>query len=413
MQTAYLTFTHPALSQTFVVDEVRALRQLGMRIDMWGLRPAKADALQTERNREEASASRTLIPVKPWPTLRGHARALAASPSAYLATAWRALSDRPPGLRALAMAAGTFLAAIRLWAELDRGDIRHLHVHFAGTPTHVAALVTHFANRARGDGGPWTWSVTLHGPVEFEDLTGLRLTSRVRDATFVATISDFARSQVLSLVPTDQWDKVRVVPCGIDLSHFPAPAERAGEGETTILYVGTLIPRKGQPVLLEAFAGVLADGHDAQLVLVGDGPERPALERLAERLGIADQVRFAGGLGHDDVRRAFAEADVFCLPSFAEGVPVVLMEAMASGLPVVTTRIAGVSELVGDGAEGLLVRPGNVGDLQGALSHFVADPEARRQAGERGRARVVERHDIAVNAAKLLELHREFRREHA
>lgn len=308
------------------------------------------------------------------------------------------------------MALAAFAAAIQMWDGLDQRGIRHLHVHFAGSPCHVAALLAAFGNGVRRDGSAWTWSASMHGPVEFADMTGLRLRERVRDALFVVAISDFARSQLLSLLPTNQWDKVRVVRCGIDIASFAPRGASHEAGHLRILYVGTLIPRKGQPVLLEALSALGRHNVEARLTLVGQGPERPALERLAQRLGVSDRVTFTGGLDHDRVREQYVLADVFCLPSFAEGVPVVLMEAMATGLPVVTTRIAGISELVEDGVHGFLARPGRADDLEQALAHLAADPALGRRMGESGRAKVERDHDSMTNAKELVELHREFRR---
>jgi glycosyltransferase involved in cell wall biosynthesis len=314
-------------------------------------------------------------------------------------------------MHALWLSLGAFVAGLRLWDELDRRGIRHVHVHWAGSPTHVAALVAAFGNQARRDDPPWTWSMTVHGPTEFTDNTVLRYPERIRDALFLVATSDFARSQLLRLLPTEVWDKVRVVRCGVDLSGFDSAGEKPASDELRILYVGTLLGRKGQPVLLEALAGLRRRGIGAHVTLVGGGPERDALEALARRLGITEHVTFTGGLGHDDVREQYNRADVFCLPSFAEGQPVVLMEAMAAQLPVVSTWIAGTGELVEHEAAGFLTHAGRADELEDALARLAADPEMRRRFGEHGRARVVREHDRSANARKLADLHREFREE--
>ncbi|HYI38575.1 MAG TPA: glycosyltransferase family 4 protein [Thermoleophilaceae bacterium] len=404
MRIAYLGFSYPALSQTFVVREVQGLRAQGFEVETWGIRAAEPEVLRTEEYRAEAAATRALRPVRPGALARAHLRALRTAPRAYAATLVRAVRDRPPGARALGLALASFAVAIGMWADLERSGTRHLHVHFAGSPTHVAALVTAF-------GGPeWSWSVSVHGPVEFTDLTASRLPERLRQALFVTAISDFARSQLLALLPEDQWHKVRVVRCGIEPAAFAPEHDTApAGGPVRILYVGRLVSLKGQPVLLDAMARLAEAGVEAELILVGDGPERDALERRAARLGLDGRVAFAGPLGQDEVREHYARADVFCLPSFAEGVPVVLMEAMAAGLPVVTTRIAGVPELVEDGVEGLLTLPGRADDLEAALTRLAADPQLRAEMGRRGRAKVDSRHDIATTAAELAELHLEFR----
>jgi glycosyltransferase involved in cell wall biosynthesis len=390
---------------------VLGLREAGFEIETWGLRPADPAALQTERNRREAAATRTLRPIAWGPTLRAHMRAAASAPLGYVRTLLRALRDRAPGMRALGLSLGAFLAGIRLWDELDRRAIRHIHVHWAGSPTHVAAIVTAFGNHARRDDPQWTWSMTVHGPTEFADNTGLRYPERIREAHFLVATSDFARSQLLKLLPTQSWPKVRVIRCGVDLGGFDADGQRPAADEVKILYVGTLLGRKGQPVLLEAFAGLRRRGVSARLTLVGGGPERDALEEVARKLGITGDVTFTGGLGHDDVREQYRRTDIFCLPSFAEGQPVVLMEAMAAGLPVVSTRIAGTSELVEDGLSGFLVHPGRADELEDALARLASDADLRRRFGEHGRAKVVRDHDRSANASKLAELHREFREE--
>ncbi len=409
MKTAYLTFSHPALSQTFVVDEVRGLREMGLEVETWGIRPATPETLRTDVYREEAAATRTLRPL-PWgATVRAHLRALRTAPIGYVRTGVRIARDRPPGSRALRLALSAFVAGIRMWDELDRRGIRHLHVHFAGSPTNVAVVVTDFGNHARRGGTAWTWSVSVHGPSDFMDLTTVRLRERVRKALFVVAISDFGRSQVLALLPSESWDKVRVVRCGIDTERFAAREPVEADGELRILYVGRLVAVKGQPVLLEALAGLGRRGVEARLTLVGEGPERASLERLAESLGVSDRVTFTGALSHDRVHEEYARANAFCLPSFAEGVPVVLMEAMAIGLPVVTTRIAGIPELVEDGVGGLLVRPGRADELEEALARISEDPELRTRLGEGGRAKVERDYSVAATAAQLAELHREFR----
>jgi glycosyltransferase involved in cell wall biosynthesis len=390
---------------------VLGLREAGFEVETWGLRPAEPAALRTDRNRREAATTKTLRPVAWGATLRAHVRAVATAPVGYVRTVVRALRDRAPGIHALGLSLAAFAAGMRLWDELDRRGIRHLHVHWAGSTMHVAALVAAFGNHVRRDDLPWTWSVTVHGPTEFSDTTALRYPQRIREALFVVATSDYARSQLLTMLPTDVWDKVRVVACGVDLSGFGSADHRPGNDELRILYVGTLVGRKGQPVLLEAFAGLRGRGVPAHLTLVGDGPERDALGELAARLGIADDVTFTGGLGHDDVREQYARTDVFCLPSFAEGQPVVLMEAMAAGLPVVSTRIAGIAELVEDGASGFLVHAGRADLLEEVLARLAADADLRRSMGEHGRAKVVRDHDRSVNASRLAEVHREFRGE--
>jgi glycosyltransferase involved in cell wall biosynthesis len=197
------------------------------------------------------------------------------------------------------------------------------------------------------------------------------------------------------------------VHCGVDPADYePRPRERAPGDPLRVLTVARLEPRKGQEVLLEAVAQLRRDGHEVSLEVVGDGPARERAERRAEELGIAGSVTFAGAVDRERVADHYARADVFCLPSFAEGVPVVLMEAMASGLPVVATQVMGIPELVQDGRTGRLVPPGRADALATALRELAADGDLVARLGEAARRRVVQDYALADSAAALEALFR-------
>jgi glycosyltransferase involved in cell wall biosynthesis len=207
----------------------------------------------------------------------------------------------------------------------------------------------------------------------------------------------------MAVVDEDQWSKLHVVRCGID----PAAYEDIGDpppGRPRVLCVGRLFPEKGQSVLLHAFAELADRGVDAELELVGYGPSEEPLKRLSEDLGLTDRVRFAGAVGQDAVAAHYRAASVFCLPSFYEGIPVVLMEAMASRRPVVATAVAGVRELVRDGETGLLVAPGRSDELADALERLLEDAALRHRMGESGRRYVAENYDIDAVVGSLEDL---------
>jgi colanic acid/amylovoran biosynthesis glycosyltransferase len=230
----------------------------------------------------------------------------------------------------------------------------------------------------------------------------------VRRAAFVACISDFCRSQLLKLVEPEHWDTLSVVRCGLDAHEVRSLTPRA-EGSAAaregsalrVLFVGRLVPEKGVLVLLRALTALKDRGVEVQAVLVGDGPYRGELERAARRLQVAGQLTFTGALTGARVAPLYREADVFCLPSFAEGLPVVLMEAMANELPVVTTRIAGIAELVDDGVNGLLLPPGRDDVVAEALERLARDPALRARWGRAGRERVLRDYDVGQSAAVL------------
>jgi glycosyltransferase involved in cell wall biosynthesis len=206
----------------------------------------------------------------------------------------------------------------------------------------------------------------------------------------------------MKLVDRGQWGKLRVVQCGIDPRGLAPPASRPPGGPLRLLTVGRLVPGKGHAVLLEALARLRDEGVDVVTTFVGDGPERDGLERLAHALRL--DVRFAGAVGQDELRAYYEAAQLFCLPTFAEGLGVVLLEAMASGLPVVSTLVMGVPEVVEDGETGLLVRPGRPDLLADAIRRLAGAPELRERMGSAGRRWVLEEFDVGRQAEAVAAL---------
>jgi colanic acid/amylovoran biosynthesis glycosyltransferase len=215
----------------------------------------------------------------------------------------------------------------------------------------------------------------------------------------VACISHFCRSQMMCFAAPADWPKLKIVHCGVDPAEFPV-VEHRGFGNR-LLFVGRLAGVKGVPVLLEALARVRNERPNVVLRIAGDGPERAAVEALAGRLGLAQNVQFLGYQTQTQVRELLRETDVFVMASFAEGVPVVLMEAMASGVPVVSTNIAGVPELVEDNVSGRLVPPGDAESLAAHVSALLSDPEMRARFGAAGRAKVEREFNLPAEAARL------------
>jgi colanic acid/amylovoran biosynthesis glycosyltransferase len=287
-----------------------------------------------------------------------------------------------------------------------RRGVRHLHVHHLNQASDATMIAVVYAN-ARGAAPAWSWSFTMHGPNELYDVSRFRLAAKAESAAAVACISDFARSQVMAFAPEERWPRFRVVHCGLDPTEFDPDRVSAPEpdpGRFRVLCVGRLVAFKGQALLLESIAELRRDGVDARLTLIGDGPTRARLERRAARLGLGEVVELAGAVGQDEIRAHYAAVDAFCLPSFAEGVPVVLMEAMAMRLPVVTSRVMGITELVEDGVDGILLRPGRGDELTIALQRLAADPDLRARLGERGRAKVVAEFDVRESGRRLAEI---------
>jgi colanic acid/amylovoran biosynthesis glycosyltransferase len=400
---AYLCSEYPAISHTFVLREVEALRRLGAEIATFSIRRTPAERQLAEADRRAAETTKAILPAGPARLLATHLRLFAKRPAGYLAGLAFALRLARPGLRGHLWQLFYFAEAGLLLRACAHQEIRHVHVHLANPASDVAMLTARLGN-AIEPGRRWSWSFTMHGPTEFFDVHRSRLAEKVEDARFVVCISDFARSQLMTLCGPDAWERLHVVHMGIPVADFTRAAPAPAGSRPMILYIGRLVPEKGQTVLLDAVAELARRGCEAEVTLAGGGDLQPALERLAAERGIADRVSFLGAVGQDRLHDLYGRAAVFCLPSFAEGVPVVLMEAMAMEVPVVSTRIAGISELIAHGEEGMLVAPGRADQLADTLESLVSDRQRRRELGRRGREKVLREFDAERCAEQLLGL---------
>jgi len=280
------------------------------------------------------------------------------------------------------------------WIEETRAT--HVHAHFGTNPAEVALLI-HLL------GGP-SYSFTIHGLDEFNGGTSLAFDTKLHYAKFVVAVSSFTRSQIFRVTDPRLWHKVRVVHCGLDPSFLesqPTPLPK----EYNIVCIGRLSEEKGQIILIEALARLRVTGIDCRLTLVGDGPMRRMLEDKIEHLGLDDAVEITGWQSSAEVRNRILEARTLVCPSFMEGLPVVVMEAMALRRPVVASSIAGIPELVIPGESGWLVPAGDPDALAAAILDCLSTSEADMQAlVERAHRRVSERHDVGQEADKLSRL---------
>ena len=383
---AYLVSQYPLISHTFVEREIEGLRTLGTEVHTFSVRAPGALLSQAMI----AEAERTVVLQSSLGDIaRANARELRTHPAASLQSLASASGVGEARARSRLWQVLYAAEAMRLYDELNRLGVRHIHAHFANNGADIARATVAHARRVDPNGG-WRWTFTMHGPTEFEAVERFDLAGKVASADGVACISDFTRSQLMRLSSPKDWDKLEVVHMSVDTDRFVPPAGgRPQEGPLRILDVGRLVPEKGAPVLLGAVTQLTERGIDVELRLVGGGDLEAGLSaEIAER-GLADRVVLVGPVGQDEILAQYHWADVFCLPSFAEGLPVVLMEAMATELPVVTTPINGIPELVKDGCNGLLVAPGRSDLLADALAALAADPERRRRLGQQARGDVV------------------------
>lgn len=389
---------YPAISHAFVVREVRALRAAGVDVATLSIHRANPEDLLATADREEAAATLSILPVSPGALAGAHVRAFARAPLRYISTLTLALHTGAAGARERLWHLFYFAEAMVLLEHCHAADVTHIHAQFADAATDAAMLVSHYER-----GGPTrsriTWSLAVHGSVEFFNVERYAISAKLADAAFAVAISDFGRSQLMTLSSRERWDHIHVVRCGVDLDVYRPPAARPPRPTSVeVLCVGRLLRGKGLSLLFEAVAQLRSEGHSVHIRLVGDGPERADLEAEADRLRLSEVVHFEGAVGQDDIHRFYASADIFCLPSFAEGIPVVAMEAMAMELPVVTTRIMGIPELVEDGVQGLLVPPGRVDALVDALRELATAKDLRVRMGKAGREKVRRDFDVAQSA---------------
>jgi exopolysaccharide biosynthesis WecB/TagA/CpsF family protein len=410
---AYLCAQYPAVSHTFIMREVEALRELGAQIETFSIRRAGSEHLLTDADRRAFQSTFAILPPSPRKLLGAHLRLALGKPLTYASTLLSAVSSAA-GPRARLWQFFYFLEAVVLWNECRKRSIRHVHVHLANVAADVALLVARIGSRTEPQ-SPWSWSFTMHGPTEFFDVGHFRLARKVKDARFVVCISDYARSQLMYLSDPQKWDSLKVVHCGIPLERFTRSTPRARldaeqsllqptTEQPRILCLGRLVPEKGQTVLLDALAELNRRGRSVHATFAGEGPSREGLEASVRELGLDAQVDFLGAVGQDDIRRLYEDASIFCLPSFAEGVPCVLMEAMAMRLPTLSTRIAGIPELIEDGRNGLLVAPGRADQLADAIERLMLDPELCEELGANARITVEREFDVERSARELCEI---------
>lgn len=333
-----------------------------------------------------------------------------------LAAAWMAAA-----LAGFAAWWATFRAAVRMGRRSDRGVLRHLvymaeaclllrwmraaggishlHAHF-GTNSAAVAMF------ARMLGGP-AYSFTVHGPDEFDHPRELSLTEKIGHAAAVVAVSDFGRSQLYRWTPSEDWKKVHVIRCGVDAAFLAAGPQPIPDSRRLVC-VGRLVGEKGQLLILEAVAALVAEGVEMEMVLVGDGPLRGAIERRRRALSLDGHVRITGWVSNDVVRKEILAARAMLLPSFAEGLPVVLMESLALGRPAITTYIAGIPELIEDRVNGWLIPAGSLEALTRAIREALemSLPDLSRM-GQAGAAATQVRHDANREAGRLVELFRQ------
>jgi colanic acid/amylovoran biosynthesis glycosyltransferase len=393
LKIAYLINAYPKVSHSFIRREIHALERQGLEVKRIALRGWDGP-LPDEEDRGERQRTAYV--------LRGGARSLLLpllqtllrSPLRLFRATWLAVtmargSDRPLPYHLVYVA-----EACRILRWVSRDGVERLHAHFGTNSAEVAMLV-------HALGGP-PYSFTVHGPEEF--MRELGLTEKIRRASLVIAISNFCRSQLYLRAPYEEWPKIRIIRCGLEQA-FHEDVDTRLPAAPRLSCVGRLTEAKGQPLLIQAAALLAARNIDFQLVLAGDGELRATLESLIERFRLGDRVRITGWISGAQVRAELLASRAMVLPSFAEGLPVVIMEAMALRRPVLTTYVAGIPELVTHGETGWMFPAGSVEDLALAMEQCLRTPQEEiARMGEAGHRRVIGLHSIDEEGRKLADL---------
>jgi glycosyltransferase involved in cell wall biosynthesis len=389
---AYLVNQYPKVSHSFIRREILAVERQGIAIERFALRGWDEPVVDPQDVSERAK-TRYVLQGGLGALLAATARAALTAPGRFARALWLATrmgrrSDRPLPVHWIYLAEACVLAH---W--LRQAQVSHLHAHFGTNPAEVAMLA--------GVLSGLPYSFTAHGSEETDKPQFIGLPEKIRRAAFVVAVSSYGRAQLYRWCRLEDWPKIHVVHCGLDRSFF--------EGVTVepvvtsrLVCVGRLCAEKGQLLLLQAVRRLKDEGVTCELVLAGDGELRQAVERLAVELGIESQVRVTGWITTQQVREEILQSRALVLASFAEGLPVVLMEAMSLGRPVVSTYVAGIPELVLDGECGWLAPAGDVGALAQTLRECLSStPERLLAMGEAARIRATQNHAIDTEAAEL------------
>ncbi len=392
MKIAYLMNTYPITSTTFIRREIDAHERAGMAITRYAMRPWDGELVDPD-DLKEKEQTHYILTGNAYSLVKAFLRELLTNPKGVTRAIapWLSLIHQARGgiLRHVAY----LLEAIYFRQETAKHGIEHVHTHFM-TNACTVAMLAHLM------GGP-SYSATAHGPDELTDAPLLGFTAKIEHANFIAAITHFCKSQLIRFSKARYEDKIKIIHCALNLRDFaitPPPDNQ------TIVCVGRLCPQKGQALLPKAAAALSQEFPDLKIVLIGDGHTRSEIQQEIQSLGLEKHFVLAGWKSNLEVREAITKARCFMLASFAEGLPVGIMEAFALGRPVISTYIAGIPELV-DEECGWIVPAGSIDDLAHAIKQaLTTSPEKLVALGKEGRRRVELAHDIDTEALRLRKL---------
>lgn len=393
---AYLVNQYPKVSHSFIRREIAGVEAHGLPVKRYALRSCEAELVDPE-DVQELNKTHILLAEGAFPLLLGFVVVALTRFSRWLQALRLTLKlGQRHSERGLIPYFAYLVEACRLLQLCQRDRVDHIHAHF-GTNSATVAMLCNLL------GGP-TYSFTVHGPEEFDHPYELGLTEKIHRAAFVVAISSFGRSQLYRWCNYADWAKIQIIHCGLDQRFVELDSQAIPEAPNLVC-VGRLCEQKGQSLLIEAIKQLVDDGYNPHLTLVGDGDMRPDIEDLIQCYSLSNRVKITGWAAGDQVKKHLLNSRVMVLPSFAEGLPVVIMEALALGRPVISTSVAGIPELVETGVNGWLVVAGSVKDLVVAMRAALDyAPGQLETMGKAGITRVQQNHTVKVEAGKLVAL---------
>jgi colanic acid/amylovoran biosynthesis glycosyltransferase len=394
LRLAYLVSQYPFIRHTYLLREIRQLREVGWDISVIAIRPDdRAPTELTSEEREEAASTHYLLGNGIARLIFLQLRTFFTHPAGYFRGLSCALSyGRFDPVRTL-YGLAYFAEAVAAGVWLEANNFFHVHTHYASTVAWILSRIF-----------PIRISMTIHGSAEFDDTAGFRLRDKVIASESVIVISYFGRSQIMRAVPYVQWSKIEICPLGIDPESFPLADFRRDPEPFELLSVGGMASPRAVHILIQSAAILVRKGRRIVLRLVGDGPDRQLLQRLASELNLRDIVIFEGWKNQDELRAIYARTDIFVFSSFAEGIPVVLMEAMAHGLPCVAPRITGIPELIEHGVDGLLFTVSDEQELAAAIERLMDDPDSRLKIRQCARQKIENKYNSNRNVRALSDI---------
>ncbi|NET07284.1 MAG: glycosyltransferase family 4 protein [Symploca sp. SIO2B6] len=397
MKIAYLVNQYPKVSHSFIRREITGIEACGIQVARFSIRSCESE-LVDEADKLELEKTRFVLGVGIVGLLLSSIRVFLTRPIRFLNSLWLTFNIGLCSERGILNHLAYLAEACVLLGWCSDLEITQVHAHF-GTNSTTVAMLCHAL-----DGPPY--SFTVHGPEEFDKVQLIALEEKIKRASAIIAISSFTKSQLYRWCEHQHWSKIHVIHCGVDKNFLQHPHTPVPE-QPGFVCVGRLSEQKGHLLLIEAASKLAAEGLQFKLVLVGDGPLRLQIETRIAQLGLQEQVEITGWASNSEVQQRILDSRALVLPSFAEGLPVVLMEALALGRPVISTYVAGIPELVEPGACGWLVPPGSVEALTVAMrTALKLPPDQLEQIGKAGADRVAKQHDITIEVSKLSTLFR-------